>query len=103
MSVRHIEMSAPLEWPGRGHRQAAASWLASKVYRATAKVFVVNAGQLDPDRLATFADNMDAQLRHAMDTETTRKSLRSAIRLETGGDQATDKGVENPRRAGRAA
>jgi hypothetical protein len=77
--------------------------MASKVYRATAKVFVLNAGQVDSDRLAAFADNMDAQLRHAIETDTTRKSLRSAIRLEIRGHQATDKRSRNPRRAARAA
>jgi hypothetical protein len=75
-----------------GKRQRAG--MASKVYRATAKVFVLNAGQVDPDRLAAFADNMDAQLRHAIETEATRQSLRSAIRLEIRGHQATDKGIE---------
>jgi hypothetical protein len=68
--------------------------MASKVYRATAKVFVLNAREVDSDRLAAFADNMDAQLRHAIETETTRKSLRSAIRVEIRVHQATDKGVE---------
>jgi hypothetical protein len=66
----------------------------SKVYRATAKVFVLNAGQVDSHRRAAFADNLDAPLRHAIETETTRKSLRSAICLERRGHQATGKGVE---------
>jgi hypothetical protein len=94
MSVRHIEMSAPLEWPGRGHRQAAASWHGLEGLPGDGQVFVLSAGQVDSDRLAAFADNMDAQLRHAIETETTRKSLRSAIRLAIRGHQATDRGVE---------
>jgi hypothetical protein len=65
-----------------------------RFYRATAKVFVLSAGQVDSDRLSAFADNMNAQLRHAIETETTRKSFRSAIHLEMRGHQATDKGVE---------
>jgi hypothetical protein len=48
--------------------------MASKVYRATAKVFVLNAGQVDSDRLAAFTDNMDAPLRHAIETETTGRA-----------------------------
>jgi hypothetical protein len=94
MSVRHNEMSAPLEWPSRGHRQAAASWRGLEGLPGDGQGFVLNAAQVDADRRAAFADNMDAELWHASETETTRKSLRSAIRSEIRGHQATDKGVE---------
>jgi hypothetical protein len=74
-----------------GMRQRAG--MPSKVYRATAKVFVVNAGRVDPARLAAFANAYDAQLREAIDADMNRKNLWSAIRLEVRGHPTTDAGV----------
>jgi hypothetical protein len=63
-----------------GTRQRAG--MASKVYRATAEVFVVNAGRVDPARLAAFTGAADAELRQAIEAAMTRKNLWSAVRLE---------------------
>jgi hypothetical protein len=67
--------------------------MASKVYRATAKVFTVNAGRVDPARLTAIADDADSQVREAVDADMTRKNLWSAVRLEVRGHPGTDKGV----------
>lgn len=75
-----------------GIRQRAG--MASKVYRASAKTFVVNAGRVDPTRLAAFADASDAQLRVAVEAEMTRRKLWQAVRLEVRGHHATDTGVD---------
>jgi hypothetical protein len=65
-----------------GKRQRAAASLEGQP--ATAKVFVSSTGQLDSLRLAASAE-MAAQLRHAIETEATGKSLRSATHLELRG------------------
>jgi hypothetical protein len=74
-----------------GIRQRAG--MASKVYQATAGVFVVNAGRVDPSRLAALVHDADAQLREAVEAEMTRKNLWAAVRLEIRGHPSTDAGV----------